>query len=314
MNIVVLDGYTLNPGDLDWGPLEVLGNCRVFPRTKPTQVIERAATAEILFTNKVVLNADTIRNLPALKFIGVLATGYNVVDVEAARERGITVCNVPGYGTQSVAQHTFALILELCHRIGSHSEGVRSGSWSASEDFCYWAGALVELHGLTLGIVGYGEIGRAVGMIGRAFGMHVIATNRSGRPLQDAECVDLDTLFQRSDVVSLHCPLTQDNTAMINATRLAQMKPTAFLVNTARGPLINEADLATALNEGRIGGAALDVLATEPPPDTNPLLSARNCIISPHIAWATRAARQRLLNITIQNLRAFLAGTPQNRV
>jgi glycerate dehydrogenase len=242
----------------------------------------------------------------------VLATGYNVVDVAAARARGIPVCNVPEYGTPNVAQATFALLLELTNRVGRHAELVRAGRWSSCPDFCFWEGELVELAGLTLGIVGYGRIGRAVATIGRAFGMRILAWRRS--PGDDPECVGLDRLLRESDVVSLHCPLTAETERLVNAATLATMKPTAFLVNTARGSLVDEAALAAALDAGRLAGAALDVLAVEPPPASNPLLAARNCIITPHVAWATREARRRLIEITADNVRAFAAGAPRNVV
>jgi glycerate dehydrogenase len=268
-------------------------------------------------TNKTPLNAETLAALPRLRYLGVLATGYNVVDIAAARARGVPVCNVPAYGTASVAQAVFALLLELTNRSGAHSAAVRAGRWSASPDFCFWDGELIELAGRTLGIVGYGEIGRAVGEIARAFGMRVLAYSRSGVPgatSDGAEWVALDTLFRESDVVSLHCPLTPETRELVNTARLASMKPGAFLLNTARGPLVNEADLAAALHAGRIAGAGLDVLSTEPPSADNPLLRAPNCVITPHIAWATRAARARLIHTAVENVRAFLADTPRNVV
>ena len=269
-----------------------------------------------MLTNKTVLGADTIAQLLHVKMIGVLATGVNVVDVAAAKARGIPVCNVPAYSTPGVAQAVFALLLELTNRTGHHDRTVREGRWAACEDFCYWDGELVELAGLTLGIVGYGQIGAAVARVGRAFDMQILANRRSGAGAVEGggSYVDLDRLFQKSDVVSLHCPLAPDTKELVNAARLAQMKPTAYLINTARGGLVNEADLATALNAGRIAGAGLDVLSVEPPPAANPLLTARNCVITPHIAWATRAARRRLLAITAANIAAFQAGTPRNVV
>lgn len=313
--IVVLDGYTLNPGDLDWAPLQAIGDCSIYDRTPPGQVAERAAAADIVLTNKALLPRETIERLPALRYIGVLATGYNVVDVVAARDKGIPVTNVPGYGTASVAQHVFALLLELTQRTGHHAQTVRDGRWSACPDFCYWDFPLIELAGRTLGIVGYGEIGRAVARIGLAFGMKVIASTRTPRAAAgDVAFVPLEELLRRSDVVTLHCPLTDDTKGLINAARLALMKPTAFLINTGRGPLVVEADLAAALNCGRLAGAGLDVLATEPPPATNPLLTAKNCLVTPHIAWATREARERLLGIAVDNIRAFLAGQPRHVV
>ena len=316
MKIVILDGYTLNPGDLDWKAFKALGECEIHDRTLPAQMIERAGDAEIVVTNKTVLSRAVIAELPRLRYIGVLATGYNVLDIEAARERGIPVTNVPEYGTPNVAQAAFALLLELTNRTGHHAQTVREGRWTAATDFCYWDFPLVELHELTLGIVGYGRIGQAVGRIGRAFGMKVVVLDASATRIGGAEArfVDLDTLFRESDVVSLHCPLTPETKELINTARLAQMKPTAFLINTARGGLVNEAALADALNHGRLAGAGLDVLSIEPPPADNPLLRAKNCIITPHIAWATRDARARLMQVAADNLRAWLQGRPQNVV
>jgi glycerate dehydrogenase len=311
-----LDGYTLNPGDLSWDGLAALGDCRVHDRTPPALVVERAAGAEVVLTNKTVLDRELIDALPAMKYIGVLATGYNVVDVAAAAERRIPVTNTPAYGTPAVAQMTFALILELAQQVGHHAGTVREGRWCASPDFCYWDHPLVELQGLTLGIVGYGSIGRAVANIARAFGMKVITY--SVPPVSDdsreVRPVDLNTLFREADIVTLHCPLTAENQGMVNASRLALMKPTAMLINTGRGPLVVESDLAEALNSGRLAGAGLDVLAVEPPRRDNPLLAAKNCVITPHIAWATRAARARLMRIAVENVRAFLEGKPTNVV
>jgi glycerate dehydrogenase len=312
LSIVVLDGYTANPGDISWLPIEAIGRCTIHDRTDDRDIVPRARDADVVLTNKTVLSRDTIESLPRLRCIGVLATGHNVVDAAAARDRGIPVCNVPEYSTPNVAQAVFALLLELTNRTGHHARTVREGRWAACEDFCYWDGELVELAGLTLGIVGYGRIGRAVATIGRAFGMRILHHRRSGGG--GPEAADLDTLLRESDVVTLHCPLTPETRELIDARRLSLMKPTAFLVNTARGGLVNEADLAAALDAGRIAGAGLDVLSVEPPPASNPLLSARNCIVTPHIAWATRNARLRLLEVTAANLRAFAAGRPQNVV
>lgn len=312
MRIVILDGFAANPGDLSWDAFTALGDCTIHDRTAPKEVVDRLRDAEVALTNKAILDATAFEQLPNLRYVGVVATGYNNVDVAAARSRGIPVCNVPEYGTATVAQAVFALLLELTHRTGHHAETVRSGRWCRSLDFCYWDGSLIELSGLTLGIVGYGRIGQAVARIGRAFGMRILAYRRSGE--LGPEGADLDTLFRTSDVISLHCPLTPETRAMVDARRLAQMKPGAFLINTARGLLIQEADLADALNDGRLAGAGLDVLSVEPPNDTHPLLRAKNCVITPHIAWATRAARARLLHLTAENLRAFLRGTPQNIV
>lgn len=314
--IVYLDSHTLNPGDLSWEPLNAVGDCVFYDRTTGNEVLGRAADAEIVLTNKVAFNASTIRALPRLRYIGVTATGYNIIDIAAARERNVVVTNVPAYGTQSVAQMTFALLLELTQHVGLHAQSVREGRWSASPDFCYWDRPLVELAGLTIGIVGLGQIGREVARLAEAFRMNVITASRQ-KPADlppTVRFVTLDELFRTSDVVSLHCPLTPETKNMIDARRLSTMKPTAFLINTSRGGLVVEQDLADALNAGRIGGAALDVLSIEPPPSSNPLPSVRNCYVTPHIAWATRAARVRLLNIMVENIRAFLAGTPVNRV
>jgi glycerate dehydrogenase len=312
MKIVVLDGYTLNPGDLDWAALKKLGECEIRDRTAPADIVAVAKDAEIVLTNKTPLSAVTLTQLPKLRYIGVLATGYNIVDVAVANGRGVTVTNVPNYGTRSVTQHVFALLLELTQNAGHHAQTVRDGRWAKSPDFCYWDKPLVELEGLTLGIVGFGRIGRAVSDIGRAFGMETIAFSRSASSLVPR--VELDELFRRSDVVSLHCPLTPETQGLVNATRLALMKPTAFLINTGRGPLIVEQDLADALNADRLAGAGLDVLSVEPPKADHPLFKAKNCLITPHIAWATKAARSRLLAVVVANLAAFQAGQPQNIV
>jgi glycerate dehydrogenase len=312
MRIVILDGLTTNPGDVSWEPLERLGSLTVFDRTAPGDVVARAADADAILTNKAIVGREQIAALPQLKYVGVLATGFNIVDVAAARERGIPVCNVPEYSTPNVVQAAWALILELANRVGHHDRTVHEGHWAACHDFCYWHGELVELAGRTLGIVGHGRIGRGVATVGRAFGMRVIHHRRQGGG--DPACVDLDTLFRESDVVSLHCPLTPETKGLVDARRLAMMKPTAFLVNTARGPLVDEAALAAALNAGQIAGAAVDVLSVEPPPASNPLLTAKNCVFSPHVAWATRDARRRLIDVTAANLAAFAVGQPQNVV
>ena len=315
MNIVVLDGFTLNPGDLSWKALESFGPCAIYDRTPPAELLARAAGAEILLTNKTELTDGSIRNLPNLKYIGVLATGTNVVDLAAARVRGIPVTHVPAYGTRSVAQLTFALLLELAQHVGHHAQTVRAGQWTRSTDWCYWDRPLIELDGLTLGLVGFGRIGRAVSEIAATFGMKVLACDPAAKPAAPGiRSVALETLFRESDVVSLHCPLTPLTRNLVNADRLAMMKPTAFLLNTSRGPLVDETALANALNSGRLAGAALDVLSVEPPPAGNPLLSARNCLITPHLAWATRAARSRLMAVAVENIRAFLQGKPQNVV
>jgi glycerate dehydrogenase len=316
MSIVVLDGYTTNPGDLSWEPLSVLAPCTVWDRTAPAEVIARLADAEIVLTNKTPLAAETLAALPKLRLISVLATGVNVVDVAAAKAQGITVCNVPAYSTPGVAQAVFALLLELTNRTGHHSDSVHAGRWSAGPDFSYWDGTLVELAGLTLGVVGYGAIGSAVAAVGRAFGMQILGNRRSAQgPIPEGgEFVTLDRLFQESDVVTLHCPLTPQTAGLVDAARLAQMKPTAYLINTARGPLVQESPLLDALQAGRLAGAGLDVLSVEPPAPDHPLLRAPNCVITPHIAWATRAARQRLIAQSAANIAAFLGGAPVNVV
>lgn len=314
--LVVLDGYATNPGDLAWDAFHALTDCRVHDRTSPGEVVTRAQDAELILTNKTPITADTLARLPALRYIGVLATGTNVVDVPAARARGICVTNIPGYGTRSVAQHTLALILEATNHVGLHAASVRDGAWARSPDWCYWQKPLVELDGLTLGIVGYGSIGRQVAALARAFGMNIVATSRSAsaRTEDGVTFLPLDRLLAESDIVSLHCPLTDDTRHLINAATLARMKPSALLINTSRGPLIAEADLADALRHHRLAGAALDVLSVEPPPPDNPLLTAPHCLITPHQAWATLAARKRLLGIAAENVRAFLAKKPQNVV
>jgi len=316
MRIVVLDGYTLNPGDLSWEALARLGRCQLYERTPPDKVLQRARQADIIITNKVVIGRYEIENLPNLKYIGVSATGYNVVDVEAARQRNIPVTNVPGYATESVAQAVFALLLELTNHVGHHARTVREGRWSACEDFCYWDYPLIELQGLTMGIVGLGRIGQAVARIARAFGMRVLGcdVDPAKAALEGIEFVDHDTIFAQADIVSLHCPLTAGTEELVNAKRLSQMKKSAFLINTSRGGLVNERDLADVLNSGGIAGAGLDVLSVEPPAADNPLLSAKNCYITPHVAWASRSARIRLMTTVVDNVRAFLDGKPRNVV
>ena len=315
MNIVVLDGYTLNPGDLSWDSLEALGDCRVYDRTPAEQTMERAEDAEIVLTNKVTLGRDEIAALPKMQYIGVLATGYNVVAVEAARERDITVTNVPTYGTQSVAQMAFAHILNLTQHVAHHAQTVRERRWGTSPDFCYWDFPLIELEGQTIGIVGFGRIGRAMAKLARAFGMRILAHDIL--PANDGpgvNFVDLDAIFRESDVISLHCPLTAENEGLVSGERLAMMKKTAFLINTSRGPLVDQEALAAALNGDQIAGAGLDVLGAEPAREDNPLLTAKNCFITPHIAWATRSARERLMNTVVENVRAFVDGRPVNVV
>ncbi len=317
MKIVVLDGYTLNPGDLSWAGLEELGELTVYDRTPKEQVVERAKGAEIVFTNKTPITAEVIAALPEMKFIGVLATGYNVVDIEAAARRGIPVTNIPIYGTTSVAQMAIALLLELTQHVGAHSDAVRAGEWASNPDFCFWKSPLVELAGLTMGIIGFGRIGRATGKIADALGMKVVAADavHANPPDWDGfEWLSIEDLLKTSDVISLHCPLTPEVQGLINRDRIELMKPTAFLINTSRGPLVVDQDLADALNSGRIAGAGLDVLSVEPPKADNPLICARNCIQTPHIAWATSAARARLMGTAVDNARQFIAGKLVNVV
>ncbi len=316
MQIVVLDSHTLNPGDLSWAGLHELGQCHIHDRTSPGDIVRRAQEAEIVLTNKTQLSEETIAQLPKLRYIGVLATGYNVVDVKAAHKQNICLTNVPAYGTVSVAQMVFAHLLNLTQHVAEHGQSVQAGTWSRSRDFCYWNFPLVELAGLTMGIIGLGRIGQTTAKLALGFGMKVIYFDlkKSITPQLNAQAVDLDTLFKESDVVSLHCPLTGSNYRLVNEQRLKLMKPTAFLINTSRGPLIDEKALADALNAGKIAGAGLDVLSQEPPEADNPLLKAKNCYITPHIAWATKAARQRLMDIALTNIRAFMNGRPQNVV
>lgn len=309
MRIVVTDGYALNPGDLSWSAVEALGELTVHERTPREAIVERARGAAAVLTNKVPFRAETLAQLPELRYIGVLATGYDIVDVKAARERGIVVSNIPTYGTASVAQFAFALILELCHHVGRHAEDTRAGNWTRNPDWSYALTPLIELAGKTLGVVGFGRIGQQVAAIGEALGMRILAHD----PMA-AESVDLDRVLAEADVLTLHCPLTPDNRGMIGAEALRRMKRSAFLINTARGPLVVDGELAAALNEGVIAGAALDVLSTEPPAADNPLLTAKNCIVTPHIAWSTREARARLMQIAAENLRAFSEARPQNVV
>jgi len=316
MNIVILDGYTLNPGDLDWSSVNKLGKTSVYDRSGPDEVVDRAQDADAVLVNKVVLNEAILNQLPRLKYIGVCATGYNNIDLNAANKRGIIVTNVKAYGPASVAQHTFALLLALVNHTELHSQSVFKGDWAASSDFCYWKTPLVELSGKTLGLIGLGDIGTHVAKIAVAFGMKVIAYRKNpGRTQQEEiKMVSLETVFKESDVISLHCPLTDETKNMVNADSLSRMKPTSYLVNTGRGPLINETDLAEALKNKTIAGAALDVLSSEPPEKDNALLSAPNCIITPHIAWASFEARERLLEMVAANLKAYFDGKPTNVV
>lgn len=316
MKIVVLDGYALNPGDLSWTGMEALGELTVYERTSPSEVLERSAGAEVLITNKTVIAAEHMAALPQLKYIGVLATGYNVVDIDEARNRGIVVTNIPAYSTASVAQMVFAHVLNITQRVGYYATENANGRWTNSVDFCYWDTDLVELDGKKMGIVGLGNIGRATARIAQAFGMEVlVVTSKEQSALPEGmKKVTLDELFAQSDVVSLHCPLTPDTKEMVNAARLQTMKPSAILINTGRGPLVNEQDLADALNEGRIAAAGLDVLSVEPSVTGNPLLGARNCFITPHIAWATKEARIRLMDIAVNNLKSYQEGIIINNV
>lgn len=312
--IVVLDGYTLNPGDLSWENLKQLGDCTVYDRTAADQVVERAKDAEYLLVNKILMSREVIEQLPFLKYIGVLATGYNVVDTQAAVEHNITVTNIPVYGTASVAQMVFAHILHFTQHVAEHSQAVANGQWGKCPDFCFWNFPMIELQGLILGIVGYGRIGRQAAQIAKAFGMKVIVYDKQPIGDSDVKLVGFEALFQNSDVVSLHCPLTRENEKFINKAILNLMKKTAFLVNTSRGQLIDEVALAEALNSDSIAGAGLDVLSVEPAQDTNPLFKAKNCYITPHIAWATTSARSRIMDTAVENLEAFMKDQPQNTV
>lgn len=316
MKIVVLDGYAANPGDLSWERLEALGECTVYPRTTDEQLLERAANAEILLTNKVIINRTAIEALPQLKYIGVLATGYNVVDVAAAKEHGVVVTNIPAYSTPSVAQMVFAHILNITQRVGHYTEEARHGVWSACQDFSYSNTPLMELQGKKIGIIGLGNTGYNTARIAIGFGMKVHAyTSKSRLQLPpEVRKMELDELFATCDIVSLHCPLTEETRELVNKRRLKLMKPSAILINTGRGPLVNEQDLADALNNGILYAAGVDVLSTEPPRTGNPLLSAKNCFITPHIAWATQEARQRLMEIACDNVEQFIKNKPQNVV
>ena len=315
MKIVALDGYTMNPGDLDWTPLKKLGDCHIYERSAEDLVVERCHGAEIVITNKVAFDQQRIEQLPDLKYIGVSATGFNIIDVDAARDAGIVVTNVPAYSTMSVAQMVFAHILNLTMYVAHHADAVRAGRWEQCEDFAFWDVPLVELDGMTIGIIGLGRIGTAVAQVARSFGMNVIfyePEKRNDNP--EFTKVDLKTLFSTSDIMTLHCPLTDETRYIVNQERLALMKKSAFLINAGRGPLVDEDALADALNAGQIAGAGLDVLSNEPPSPQNPLLRAKNCHITPHQAWATCAARQRLLNVVVDNIQAFLHGQPINVV
>lgn len=317
MQIVILDGYTENPGDLSWAGFEALGALTVYDRTPPDEILGRIGGAEVVYTNKTPLSRQTLSAAPNLKYVGVLATGYNVVDVQAAKELGIAVTNIPTYGTAAVAQYTIALLLELCHHVGGHAQAVAQGQWSAQPDFCFWNYPLIELADKVMGLVGCGRIGQAVARIARALGMRVLAYDPARPAGQEEDGILYQPLAQvlgEADVLSLHCPLTPDNERMINGRTLAQVKRGVLLINTARGGLIDEAALRSALEEGRVGGAALDVVSQEPIAPENPLLGAPNCLITPHIAWAPRESRQRLMDIAVHNLSSFLAGSPVNVV
>ncbi|HUS34108.1 MAG TPA: D-2-hydroxyacid dehydrogenase [Verrucomicrobiae bacterium] len=314
MKIVVLDGHTLNPGDLSWEALRALGECVTHERSAPNELLDRLRGAQATLTNKVSLGRELLEKLPELRYIGVTATGYNIVDLEGARKQKITVTNVPAYGTDSVAQTVFALLLELTHRVGHHSATVREGKWARCPDFTYSDFPLVELSGLTLGIIGFGRIAKKVATIAEGFGMRILVAKHRFDLQAPYPTAEIDDVFRRADVLTLHCPLTPATKGIVNAERLSLMKPSAFLINTSRGPLIDEPALADALNSGKIAGAGLDVLSVEPPPADHPLYSAKNCFITPHYAWATCAARQRLMDVSVKNLAAFCGDSPQNVV
>lgn len=316
MNIVVLDGYGLNPGDLSWDPIKALGNLTVYDRTSDQEIVQRAIDADIILTNKTILTAGTLQSLPKLKYIGILSTGYNVVDIDAANSKGITVCNIPTYSTDSVAQMTFAHLLNITNQVGYYAENNRHGRWNSSLDFCYWDHPIMELSGKKFGIIGMGHIGTAVARIALAFDMEVYAcTSRAASTLDERiHKAELEEIFRECDVISLHCPLTPATRRIINSESLALMKPTAILLNTGRGHLVNEQDLADALNNGTIAAYGADVLCVEPALPGNPLLTAKNAYLTPHIAWASTEARKRLMEICTANIKAFLNGTPQNKI
>ncbi|MDD3288687.1 MAG: D-2-hydroxyacid dehydrogenase [Alphaproteobacteria bacterium] len=315
MKIVFLDSHVINPGDIGWGKLEKLGNVSIYDSTHKDDVISRAADADALLIVRSVINQDIIRSMSSLRYVGVFATGVDTVDLNAANDAGVTVTNVPAYSTNSVAQSAMAMMMELTNHVGHHSQGVRAGKWSASEHFCYWDRQITELSGLTLGLIGFGNIAQRVAKFAHAFDMKIVASTRSGI-IKDSgvpvELCEINELFKRSDIVSLHCPLTSETKQLVNAEMLALMKPSALLINTARGGLIDEWSLAKALCDGKLGGAALDVMATEPPSKHNPLLYAPNCVITPHNSWSAMQTRESLLNTGIENLRAFIEGNPKN--
>ncbi|WP_411682342.1 D-2-hydroxyacid dehydrogenase [Clostridium thailandense] len=322
MKIVVLDGYTLNPGDITWGGLEKLGELKVYTRTsydlsEEDLIVERVGNAEVVFTNKTPLSKESLKKMTNLKFIAVLATGFNIVDTNAAKELGIVVSNIPTYGTDAVSQMAIALLLEICHHVGQHSESVKRGEWSNNADWCYWNYPLIELTGKTMGIMGYGRIGQSTGRIAQALGMNVLAYDQNRNQSLESDTmkyVEFDELIAKSDVISLHCPLLESTKGIINKDTINKMKDGVKIINNSRGPLIVEEDLAEALNSGKVGAAALDVVSTEPIKIDNPLLKAKNCIITPHISWAPKESRERLMSIAIQNLNQFLKGTPINVV
>ena len=316
MKIVILDGHAVNPGDLSWDHFKAFGDVTVYEFTQAHQIIDRIGDAEIVLTNKTPLTEDTFARCPNIRLVCVLATGYNVVDCDAACKRGIPVCNVPDYGTAAVAQFTFSLLLEICNAVGHHNDAVHKGDWENSPYFCFWNTPQMELAGKTLGIIGFGRIGRAVGRIAKAMGMEVIAYNRSRHPEGEeiGEYVELGTLLARADIISLHCPLTAENAALINKNTIGKMKDGAILLNTARGGLLSEQDVADALRSGKLRYAAVDVVSKEPIDPNNPLLAAPNCIITPHMAWAPIEARQRILDCTVRSIEGYLAGKPVNTV
>ncbi len=316
MKIVVLDGFTLNPGDLSWGGLEALGSVTVYDRTAKEDIVSRIGDADAILTNKTPISAETLAACPKVKYIGVLATGYNVVDTAAAKERGIPVCNIPTYGTAAVGQFAIAMLLEICHHVAHHSDAVHEGRWSSNVDWCFWDYPLIELEGKVMGIIGFGRIGQRTGEIAKALGMRVLAFDAyqsdSGKAI--ASYVDLDTLLRESDVISLHCPLFPETKGIVNAASIAKMKDGVILLNNSRGPLIVEQDLADALNSGKVFAAGLDVVSEEPIRENNPLLTAKNCIITPHISWAPKESRQRLMDAAVSNLAAWSKGKAQNVV
>ncbi len=317
INIVILDGYTENPGDLTWDGFKALGNLTVYDRTPADKIISRIGTAELIITNKTPITKEVLDACPNIAYIGVLATGYNVIDTEAAKAKGIPVCNIPTYGTTAVAQFTFALLLELCHHVGAHDKAVKDGRWNSCPDFCFWDYPLVELMGKTIGIIGFGRIGQKVAQIASAYEMQVLAYDEyPNKSLETANIhyVSLDDLLIRSDVISLHCPLFPSTQGIINKNSIRKMKDGVMIINTSRGPLIAEQDLADALNAGKVAGAAVDVVSAEPIRADNPLITAKNCMITPHIAWAPKESRIRLMNIAVDNLKSFLTGKPINVV